>query len=98
VQLRDRDALKLIKDRDYVLIDIVIGKYTARLNLSESQKDAASGLKSNTYKKYSRAYFEEIIINNEVEQRIATDFRRRYLKTSQDLLNVFEMYCKEDYE
>jgi len=95
VQLRDQDALKMILDRDFELIDLMIGKVTTKINILSA---GASGLKSNTYRAYNRAYFEEIIINYDVEQRVANDFRRRYLKTAADLLNVFEMYCKEDYE
>ena len=38
------------------------------------------------------------MINNEVEQRVAQNYRERFLVTAEDILIVFEMYCKEDYD
>mmetsp|Transcript_12402 Transcript_12402/g.19367 ORF Transcript_12402/g.19367 Transcript_12402/m.19367 type:complete len:205 (+) Transcript_12402:4009-4623(+) len=55
-------------------------------------------MKSATYRRYDRAYFEEIVINNSVEPRIAKNYREKFLVAAEDIFNVFEMYCKEDYE
>jgi len=55
-------------------------------------------MKSSTYRKYNRAYFEEIVINYNIEPRIARNYREKFLVTAEDIYNVFEMYCKEDYE
>jgi len=55
-------------------------------------------MKSATYRRYDRAYFEEIVINNSVEPRIAKNYREKFLVAAEDIFNVFEMYCKEDYD
>ena len=57
----------------------------------------APPLKSSTYRKYNQAYFEEIVINNDIEERVAQNYRERFLVTAEDIYIVFEMYCKEDY-
>jgi len=38
------------------------------------------------------------VINNEIEQRVAFNYRERFLVTKEDIYIVFEMYCKEDYD
>jgi len=55
-------------------------------------------MKSSTYRKYNQAYYEEIVINNEIESRVAQNYRERFLVTAEDIYIVFEMYCKEDYD
>jgi len=55
-------------------------------------------MKSSTYRRYNRAYFEEIVINNDVEPRVARNYREKFLVSAEDIYNVFEMYCKEDYD
>jgi hypothetical protein len=55
-------------------------------------------MKSSTYRKYNQAYFEEIVINNDIEARVALNYRERFLVTPEDIFIVFEMYCKEDYD
>ena len=55
-------------------------------------------MKSSTYRRYNQAYFEEIVINNDVEQRVAQNYRERFLITAEDIYIVFQMYCKEDYD
>ncbi len=54
-------------------------------------------MKASTYRKYNQAYYEEIVINNEVEARVAQNYRERFLQTAEDIFIVFQMYCKEDY-
>jgi len=38
------------------------------------------------------------VINHNVEERVAQNFRERFIQTKEDTFIVFEMYCKEDYE
>lgn len=59
--------------------------------------DKAFPLKASTYRKYNQAYYEEIVINNDVESRVAQNYRERFLVSAEDIYIVFEMYCKEDY-
>jgi hypothetical protein len=33
-----------------------------------------------------------------VEERVAQNYRERFLVTKEDIYIVFEMYCKEDYD
>jgi hypothetical protein len=38
------------------------------------------------------------VINNDIEARVAQNYRERFLVTPEDIYIVFEMYCKEDYD
>ena len=60
--------------------------------------DKAFTMKSSSYRKYNQAYYEEIVINNNVESRVAQNYRERFLITAEDIFVVFQMYCKEDYD
>lgn len=55
-------------------------------------------LKCHSYRKYNQAFFEEIVINNDVEERVALNYRERFLVSAEDIYIVFDMYCKEDYD
>ena len=83
--------------RDYDLIQLSLEKHVAKLNLTQFF-DESFPLKASTYRRYSQAYFEEIVINNDVEARVAQNYRERFLITAEDIYTVFEMYCKEDYD
>ena len=95
--MRDKDAMQLLKQRDYELIRLSFDKYTTKINLTIFFK-ASFPMKSSTYRRYNRAYFEEIVINNVVEPRVARNYREKFLISAEDIYNVFEMYCKEDYD
>ena len=97
IQLRDKDAIHLLNRRDYELIKLSFEKYTVKLNLLQFYKKSFA-LKARTYRKYNQAYFEEIVINNDIESRVAFNYRERFLVTPEDIYIVFEMYCKEDYD
>ena len=45
-------------------------KYVAKINLTLFF-DKAFPLKCSSYRRYNQAYYEEIVINNAVEQRVA---------------------------
>jgi len=96
IQLRDKDAIHLLTHRDYELINLSFDKHTTRINLLQFYKKALP-LKAATYRRYNQAFFEEIVINNEIEPRVAMNYRERFLVTPEDIYIVFEMYCKEDY-
>ena len=79
------------------MIRLTFNKNTVKLNLTLFF-DKSFPLKASTYRKYNQAYYEEIVINNNVELRIAQNYREKFLITAEDILIVFEMYCKEDYD
>ena len=70
---------------------------TTKINLTQFYGKTFP-LKSSTYRKYNQAYYEEIVINNEVEARTVQNYREKFLVTAEDIYIVFEMYCKEDYD
>jgi hypothetical protein len=70
IQLRDKDALQLLNQRDYELIRMTFDKYSLKLNLKEFYEQVAP-LKAHTYRKYNQAYYEEIVIDYNVEERVA---------------------------
>jgi hypothetical protein len=39
-----------------------------------------------------------VINDGAVEQRVAQNYREKFLVTADDIYIVFEMYCKEDYD
>lgn len=54
-------------------------------------------LKSQFYRKYTNAYYEEILIDYKIESRVAQNFRERFLVDKDEIYQVLEMYCKKDY-
>ena len=70
IQLRDKDALQFLNQRDYELIRLSFEKYVTKINLSLFFKKSFP-IKAATYRKYDQAYYEEIVINNDVESRVA---------------------------
>ena len=55
-------------------------------------------LKCSTYRKYTPAYYEVIIIYNTIESRVSLNYRERFVVSPEDIYNVFQMYCKEDFD
>lgn len=55
-------------------------------------------MKSTNYRKYNESYFEEILIDMNVESRVALNYRERFLTTKEQIMLVLEMYCKNDYQ
>ena len=102
LQLRDVDAIHLLNTRDYELIRLSFNRNTTKLALTLFQDfgpdDKIPVLKAATYRQYTPAYYEVIIIYNEIEPRVAQNYRERFLVTPKDIYNVFEMYCKEDFD
>ena len=48
------------------------------------------------YKKYVRAFYQELIIKNDVESRTKFLFAQKFLRTKEDIDSVLEMYCQID--
>ena len=97
IQLRDKDALHFLNQRDYELIRMTFDKYVAKINLLLFFEKTFP-LKCSSYRRYNQAYYEEIVINNNVQERIALNYRERFLVTAEDTYIVFDMYAKEDYD
>ena len=49
-----------------------------------------------SYRSYNRAFYQEIIIKNNVESRTQFLFKQKFLKTNEDIDSVLEMYCQID--
>lgn len=95
--LRDLDALHFIKQRDWRIIEKSFSKNTRSSNMT--QMFMHKNLQSNTahkYKMYNRAYYQELIIKNDVESRTKFLFSQKFLKTKEDIDSVLEMYCQID--
>ena len=99
IQLRDKDAIQLLNQRDYDLIRLTFDRYCIKMNLNQFYPNCGHvPLKAHTYRKYNQAYYEEIVIDHKVEERVAQNYRERFLVNKEDIYIVFEMYCKEDYD
>lgn len=94
IQLRDRDAIQLLRQRDYDMIELSFEKFTQKLALPGLKETL---IKSHNYRKYNQAYYEEIVIDYNLEARITLNFRERFLVTKEDQMIVMEMYAKNDY-
>jgi len=98
VQLRDRDGLHLLKTRDYELIRVTFTKFSTKLRVNGfTDGKSAVGLKSRNYRKYNQAYFEEMLIDYDVEGRIAYNYRERFILSIEEINLVLEMYTRQDY-
>ena len=51
---------------------------------------------SSRYKTYSRAYYQELIIKNDIDERTRFLFAQKFLKENADINSVLEMYCQID--
>ena len=78
IMLRDKDALHLLKTRDYELIRLTFEKIPTKLNLSQFFEKSFP-VKSINYKNYNVAYYEEILINYKVEARVALNYREKFV-------------------
>jgi hypothetical protein len=94
--LRDKDAIQFLRQRDYDLIRLTFEKQVAKLKISEFYKSPVT-LKSMKYRNYDQAFYEEIVIDFYVEQRVAQNYRERFLVSTEDIYLVLCMYAKNDY-
>lgn len=70
IMLRDKDALQFLNQRDYDLIRLCFEKQVAKLKISDFYKQPVT-LKCLNYRQYNQAFFEEILIDYTMEQRVA---------------------------
>ena len=99
IQLRDKDALCFLNNRDYELIRQSFDKHITKMNVEQFGYDPRkTSIKCHSYRKFNQAYYEEIVINYSVESRVAQNYREQFLVTAEDIYIAFDMYCKEDYD
>jgi hypothetical protein len=95
VYLRDRDALHFINQRDFKIIEKSFSKHSKGMfsGLQIAKNDDQC---SKYYKNYNRAYYQEIIIKNDVDDRTAFLFAQKFLRSKDDIDSVLEMFCNID--
>jgi len=96
IQLRDADALHFLKQRDYELIRVTFTKLPTKIAITNFF-DKDFELKSQAIRRYTQAYYEEILIDYSVEPRVSRNYRERFLVEKDEIYMVMEMYCKRDY-
>ena len=74
VSLRDEDGLKLLSTRDYELIKLCLGKYVPKITNLPFINLKPMPI-SHNYRVYNPAYFEEIILKLQVDERVAQNYR-----------------------
>ena len=67
IYLRDKDAIHFINTRDFVIINESFEKNTKSHMVHLKMHKNQTKHKSCKYKKYNRAYFQELIISNPIE-------------------------------
>jgi hypothetical protein len=82
IQLRDTDAITLLNNRDYDLIQMTFDKYIHKANIALFGYPEDTSIKCHSYRKFNQAYYEEIVINYDVEPRVAFNYRERFLVTA----------------
>lgn len=97
VQLRDTDAVYLLNSRDYEIIKLSFEKFSTKVSIDPNDSNQGNMMCHN-YRRYNQAYFEEILINFGLEERVTHNYRERFLVTAEDKFITFEMYCREDYD
>jgi hypothetical protein len=60
----------MLRERDYELIRVSFSKIPVKIPITQFQKDNIE-LKSQSYRKYTNAYYEEILIDYKIESRVA---------------------------
>lgn len=76
IQLRDKDALCFLNNRDYELIRQSFDKHITKMNVEQFGYDPKkTSIKCHSYRKFNQAYYEEIVINYSVESRVAQNYR-----------------------
>ena len=98
VQLRDSDALFFLNNRDYEVISLCFSKFTTKLKLDQFGYNQVQLVRSHSYRKYNPAYFEEILINSEVDQRVAKNYEEKFIVKPEEVFVTFEMFCDKDYD
>jgi hypothetical protein len=94
--LRDKDAQYLLTTRDWDLIRLSFDKFTSKIN-SPAFFKLDELFKCHNYRYYNQAYFEEIVIDCTNDERVASNYRERFLTKKEEVFLVLEMYCKNDY-
>lgn len=84
LQMRDKDAIQFLKQRDYDLIRLTFTKKVTKLNILLFFKKTFS-LKSQNYRQYNQAYYEEILIDYGVESRVTLNYRERFLVSAEEI-------------
>jgi len=96
IQLRDKDGVQLLVTRDYELIRECCKKSSQKLDLI-SKGFKKEGFISHSYRFYNPAYFEELLLRYRVDDRIAKNFRERFIIDRDATFQVLQMYSKKDY-
>jgi len=96
IQLRDEDGLHLAMERDFELIQTIFQKHPVKLVVTPFVGNTRK-IRCHGYRIYNEAYFEEVLINYQVEPRIAQNYRERFMTSNKALNLVLEMYCKNDF-
>ena len=96
IYLRDKDAIHFISTRDWKIIEKSFKKSTKSLHSQLKMHRQQTLHKSSKYKMYNRAYFQEIIISNQIEERTKFLFEQKFLSTIEEINQVLQMYCQID--
>jgi hypothetical protein len=94
--LRDRDALHFIRQRDWKIIEKSFSKTSRSGITGVFMHKQLPNHSAYHYKTYNRAYYQELIIKNDIESRTKFLFAQKFLKTKEDINSVLEMYCQID--
>ena len=86
----------MLSNRDYELISIILRKNVQSVDVSELFRIKLP-IVCRSYRSYNVAYFEEILLMYNVDERIAKNYRERFIITPSQVFEVLHMYSKMDY-
>jgi len=87
----------LLITRDYELIRESFSKLSIKLDTSEFFDVPSSKFISRSYRLYNAAYFEEVLLSEQIDGRVALNYRERFLVEPIAIYQVLQMYSKKDY-
>jgi len=72
VQIRDKDALFMINERDYELVQASFTKHPTKVNIPHLlEGKSPAQLRCQKYRLYNVAFYEEVLIHYLAESRVA---------------------------
>jgi len=71
-----------LETRDFELIRLTFEKFSTKQSVDGHFKISSSMI-SRSYRQYNTAYFEEIILQYQIEERKAMNYRERFLIDSE---------------
>ncbi len=96
INLRDKDALHFIKQENFQIIQSAFHKKAKGLFTGLFMHSKYQDQIFKKYDYYDRSYFLEIMIKNDLEQRVIANFKQRFLNDNENIGGILNLYIDLD--